>query len=117
MLAGLVGPQVMKHLGASKSKAAKLEIEELVSAVEMYKLDENRYPTTQQGLKALVEKPSNTLNWNGPYLRKNFVPKDPWGQDYLYESPGKHGKFDIQSLGADSRAGGEGEDKDIFSWD
>lgn len=117
MLAGLVGPQVMKHLGGSKTKAAKVQIEELAGAIDMYRIDVGAYPTTEQGLKALVEKPANVSIWNGPYLRKNTVPKDPWLQDYRYVSPGQHGKFDISSLGADGREGGEGEDQDLVSWE
>ena len=117
MLAGLVGPQVMKHLGTSKLKAAKIQIEELASALDMYKLDEGRYPTQQQGLQALVEKPAESSHWNGPYLRKNKIPQDPWLHEYHYVFPGQHGKFDIISYGADDREGGEGEDVDVNSWD
>jgi general secretion pathway protein G len=117
MLAGIVGPQVMKHMGESKVKAAKVQIEELVAALDMYKLDLGSYPTGEQGLKALIESPSNAKYWNGPYLRKAKIPVDPWQHDYLYVIPGKHGKFDLYSLGADSVEGGEGEDKDVLSWE
>lgn len=117
MLAGIVGPQVMKHMGASKTKAAKVQIEDLAASLDMYKLDEGRYPTAQQGLNALVEKPAEAKHWNGPYLRKDKVPQDPWHQDYHYVIPGQHGKFDIFSYGADEKEGGEGEDQDINSWD
>jgi len=117
MLAGIVGPQVMKHLGASKTKAAKVQIEDLASALDMYKLDEGRYPTQQQELNALIEKPSDAKRWNGPYLRKEKVPQDPWLQDYHYVFPGQHGKFDVFSYGADEKEGGEGEDQDINSWE
>lgn len=117
MLAGIVGPQVMKHMGASKTKAAKVQIEELANALDTYKLDETRYPTQQQGLEALVEKPADAKSWNGPYLRKNKIPLDPWNHEYHYVYPGQHGKFDLFSLGADEREGGEGEDQDINSWE
>ncbi|ANE55616.1 MULTISPECIES: type II secretion system major pseudopilin GspG [Methylomonas] len=117
MLAGIVGPQVMKHMGASKTKAARVQIEDLAAALDMYKLDEGRYPTTQQGLAALVEKPAEAKRWNGPYLRKDKIPLDPWNQEYHYVFPGQHGKFDLFSLGADEKEGGEGEDQDINSWE
>lgn len=117
LLAGLVGPQVMKHLGESKTKTAKLQIEDLSQALDMYKLDVGRYPTSNDGLVALIEQPSGINGWNGPYLRKKKLPKDPWQYDYHYDSPGEHGQFDIYSLGADNQQGGEGEDKDIVSWE
>ena len=117
MLAGIVGPQVMKHLGASKTKTAKVQIEDLASALDMYKLDEGSYPTQQQGLAALIEKPADSRRWNGPYLRKEKIPVDPWQQEYHYTYPGQHGKFDIYSYGADEKEGGEGEDQDVNSWD
>jgi general secretion pathway protein G len=117
MLAGIVGPQVMKHMGESKVKAARVQIEELVATLDMYKLDLGSYPTSQQGLKALIESPDNAKYWNGPYLRKAKVPVDPWQNDYIYVSPGKHGKFDLYSLGADSVEGGEDENRDILNWE
>ncbi|MBD9361053.1 type II secretion system major pseudopilin GspG [Methylomonas fluvii] len=117
MLAGIVGPQVMKHMGASKTKAARVQIEDLAASLDMYKLDEGRYPTSQQGLTALVERPADTKRWNGPYLRKDKIPQDPWNQDYHYVFPGQHGKFDLFSYGADEKEGGEGEDQDINSWE
>ena len=117
LLAGIVGPQVMKHMGASKTKAARVQVEDLSAALDMYKLDVGKYPTSEQGLSALVEQPSGSKRWNGPYLRKTKVPQDPWIQDYQYASPGKHGKFDLLSYGADGKEGGEGEDQDINSWE
>ncbi|OAI04671.1 type II secretion system protein GspG [Methylomonas methanica] len=117
MLAGIVGPQVMKHMGASKTKAARVQIEDLAASLDMYKLDEGRYPTAQQGLAALVERPADAKRWNGPYLRKDKIPQDPWNQDYHYVFPGQHGKFDLFSYGADEKEGGEGEDQDINSWE
>lgn len=117
MLAGLVAPQVMKHMSGAKSKTAKVQIEDLSAALDMYRLDVGKYPTTEQGLQALVEKPDNAKRWNGPYLRKNKIPQDPWGEDYKYASPGEKGKFDIYTYGLDGKEGGEGEDADIGSWD
>ncbi|MBL6986087.1 MAG: type II secretion system major pseudopilin GspG [Methylobacter sp.] len=117
MLAGIVGPQVMKHMGESKTKAARVQIEDLAAALDMYKLDLGRYPTSEQGLSALIESPDNANRWNGPYLRKAKMPLDPWQQEYRYVSPGEHGKFDLYTLGADGKEGGEGEDQDIVSWE
>jgi general secretion pathway protein G len=116
MLAGVVGPQVMKHLAEAKIKGAKVQLEDLAATLDMYKLDVGMYPTTEEGLNALIEAPANAKRWNGPYLRKQKIPLDPWQQDYHYVSPGQHGKYDIYSLGADGREGGEGEDQDIVSW-
>ncbi len=117
LLAGLVGPQVMKFLGSSKTKTAKLQIDDLAATLDLYRLELGRYPTESEGIKALVENPGNMPNWNGPYLKKNQVPKDPWGYEYQYRFPGQHGSFDIWSLGADNREGGEGENMDVRSWD
>jgi len=117
MLAGLVGPQVMKHMAESKIKAAKVQIEDLAQTLDMYKLDVGSYPTSEQGLNALIESPDGAQRWNGPYLRKSKVPLDPWNNEYKYSSPGEHGKFDIVSMGADGNEGGEGEDKDLNSWE
>jgi len=116
LLAAVAGPQVMKHVGGAKSSTAKLQIDEFGAALDMYKLEVGRYPNTQEGLQALSEAPSGATNWNGPYLKKKTVPKDPWGNDYHFESPGQHGAFDIFSYGADNREGGEGEDKDVVNW-
>jgi general secretion pathway protein G len=117
MLAGIVGPQVMKHMGAAKIKAAKVQIEDISTALDMYKLDIGSYPSNQQGLSALIEKPADSKQWNGPYLRKERVPVDPWQQEYHYQQPGQHGKFDLYSYGADEKQGGEGDDQDINSWE
>lgn len=117
LLAGLVGPQVIKHLGESKTKAARLQIEELSSALDMYKLDVGRYPAGEDGLAALIEQPASAKFWNGPYLKKKKVPLDPWNNPYHYVAPGQHGKFDIYSLGADGTEGGDGEDRDILGWE
>ncbi len=117
MLAGLVGPQVMKHMVEAKVKAAKVQIEDLAQTLDMYKLDVGGYPTSDQGLEALITAPDGAQRWNGPYLRKNKVPLDPWNNEYKYASPGEHGKFDLYSMGADGKEGGEAEDQDLTSWE
>jgi len=117
LLAGLVGPQVMKFLGSSKTKTAALQIENLSSTLDLYRLEIGRYPSNDEGLQALVSAPSGVDGWNGPYLKNGQVPKDPWGFDYQYRYPGEHGGVDIWSLGADNREGGEGESADIKSWE
>mgnify|MGYP002351514249 FL=1 len=119
MIAGIAGPQVMNYLGESKSKAAKLQIEEFGNTLDLFKIDVGRYPDSQEGLQALVQAPTGQGGdrWHGPYLKKKAVPKDPWGNDYLYVFPGKHGPYDIVALGADGREGGEGENKDVASWE
>jgi general secretion pathway protein G len=119
LIAGIAGPQVMNYLGESKAKAAKLQIEEFGSSLDLFKLDMSRYPDNQESLQALVQAPSGqgADRWHGPYLKKKNIPKDPWGNDYQYLSPGKQGHYDIVSLGADGREGGEGDNKDVVSWE
>ena len=114
LLAGLVGPAVMNKLGGAKSSTAKIQISDLDKSLELYKLDVGRYPSDQEGLDALVKKPASANGWNGPYLKKG-LPNDPWGRPYLYKNPGRHGSPDVYSLGADGKAGGEGEDADIYN--
>lgn len=116
LLASLVGPQVLKQLGGSKTKAAMLQIEEYSAALDLYRLEVGRYPSGSDGLDALISKPSDAKNWNGPYLKKRVIRKDPWGYDYHYQFPGEHGDFDLYSLGSDGREGGEGENSDVGSW-
>ncbi|MEE9413401.1 MAG: type II secretion system major pseudopilin GspG [Methylococcales bacterium] len=115
LLAGLVGPQVMKQLSGAKSKTAKVQISDLSQAMDMYRLDVGSYPSSDQGLAALVANPGDINSWNGPYLSK--VPKDPWNNEYLLRSPGEHGNFDLYSLGLDNTQGGEGENRDVTSWE
>lgn len=117
LLAGLVGPQVMKHLDTAKSKTATLQMEELSAALDLYRLEVGRYPNTTEGLNALIEAPASATSWNGPYLRKKVVRLDPWGYPYVYESPGEHHDYDLSSLGADNQPGGDGENRDINSWE
>lgn len=117
LLGGIVGPRVLKHLGGAKFNTAMLQIEDLSAALDIYMLEVGKYPTTDEGLVALIEAPANSMNWNGPYLRKARVPADPWGNDYQYKSPGDHGEYDLFSYGADNAPGGEQNDRDVASWE
>jgi general secretion pathway protein G len=118
MLAGLVGPQVMKYVGTSKSKTARLQIEEFGAALDLYRLELGRYPTAEEGLTVLVQAPAGMeVQWKGPYLKKRLLPKDPWGFDYHYRYPGEQDIYDLFSLGADNAAGGDGENADVFGWE
>lgn len=119
LLSALVGPRLFGHLGSSKTKAARTQIELLGAALDMYRLDMGRYPATEDGINALSQKPADearAASWRGPYLKKK-VEKDPWGNAYVYAFPGQHGEYDLVSLGADGQPGGEGEDADINSWE
>src|SRR5262245_42119983 len=116
LLASLVAPRVIGYLGSSRTKTAKVQIQSLSTALELYKVDTGRYPSTSEGLKAVHGMPQGVPSWNGPYLTQQDVPSDPWGQPYTYRSPGEHGSFDIVSLGADSQPGGTGENEDVNSW-
>jgi len=115
LLAALVGPQLFPKLGKGKQSAAKAQIELFGQALDQYRLDVGNYPTTQEGLAALVTNPGND-KWEGPYLKKG-LPNDPWGRPYIYTCPGNHGDYDIVSYGRDGNPGGEGEDKDVVSWE
>lgn len=117
LLMSVVGPQVMKHVGGAKTDTARMQLEELSSALDMYHLEVGRYPAQNLGLRALIEQPSGEKRWKGPYLRKSKVPQDPWGNDYVYRYPGKQGAFDLYSLGADGQPGGEGDNADIGNWE
>jgi general secretion pathway protein G len=117
LLAGVAGPRILNYLGKARSDTAKLQIEEFGGSLDLFKLETGRYPTTQEGLQALVQQPPGLAGWNGPYLKKKTLPKDPWNNDYRYVSPGQHGSYDISSLGADNKEGGESEDKDINGWE
>ena len=115
LLAGLVAPRYFAQVGKSQTKVAKAQIDSLEKALDQYRLDVGRYPSTEEGLQALVAAPSGETNWAGPYLRKG-IPPDPWGRPYVYGQPGTHGDYDLQSYGKDGREGGTGEDADIVNW-
>jgi general secretion pathway protein G len=115
LIMALVGPRVLNYLTESKVKAAKIQIESLSSALDLYFLDVGQYPSSAEGLNALVQRPGNALAWNGPYLKGTTVPNDPWGKPYVYRVPGQYGVYDIISYGADSQEGGTGAAADITS--
>lgn len=115
LLAALVGPRLFGHVGAANQKAAKTQIEMLGQGLDAFRLDVGRYPSTSEGLNALITNPG-VEGWSGPYLKKG-LPNDPWKKPYQYESPGQHGDYDLISYGADGAPGGEGENKDVNSWE
>jgi len=115
LLAALVAPRLMGRVGKAKQKTAQAQIQLLATALDLFHLDVGRYPTGEEGLKALREKAEGLPTWGGPYLDK-AVPNDPWGRPYLYRFPGAHGPYDLYSLGADGVEGGEGENQDITNW-
>jgi general secretion pathway protein G len=116
LIMSLVGPRVLNYLAESKVKAAKIQIQSLGSALDLFNLDTGRYPSTGEGLAALVQSPGTIPSWNGPYLKGGVVPNDPWGHPYVYRSPGEHGPYDIMSYGSDGQEGGTGTAADITSW-
>jgi len=116
MIMSLVGPRVLNYLGESKVKAARIQIQSFGSALDLFNLDTGRYPSTAEGLTALVQSPGTIPAWNGPYLKGGVVPNDPWGNAYVYRSPGEHGPYDIMSYGSDGQEGGTGTAADIVSW-
>lgn len=115
LLAGYVGPRYFSQIGKSEVKAARAQIDALEKALDQYRIDVGHYPTTEQGLPALMAAPSGEGRWAGPYLRK-AVPDDPWGKPYQYRQPGEHGDFDLFSYGPDGQPGGEGEAADVTNW-
>jgi general secretion pathway protein G len=115
LLAALVAPRLFGKLTMAKQKSAKAQIELFGTALDAFRLDTGRYPTTEEGLKAFREKPSGVEKWNGPYLPKE-IPVDPWGKPYIYKSPGEHGEYDLLTYGLDGVEGGEGENQDVVSW-
>lgn len=116
LLAALAGPRVIGYLGGAKTDTAELQVKNFESALDLYRLDTGVYPTTQQGLTALVRNPGNVPGWKGPYVDSATVPLDPWGNPYLYKAPGEHGPYDLFSLGSDKAQGGTGEAADVTSW-
>ena len=116
LLAGLVAPRYFAQVGKSQVKVARAQIDALDKALDQLRLDVGRYPTSEEGLQALVAQPSTAQRWAGPYLKKG-VPADPWGRPYAYQQPGTHsGDFDLLSFGKDGRPGGSGEDADLTNW-
>jgi len=121
ILAGLIVPRIMGRPDEARQLKAKIQIESIETALKLYKIDNGSYPGTEQGLQALVEQPATgniPAKWReGGYLEKGKLPKDPWGNDFVYLSPGVHGEYDIVSYGADGAPGGEGKNMDINSWE
>ena len=115
LLATVVGPQVMKRLAQGKAEIAKIQLAQFEGALGLFRFDVGRYPSSGEGLEALA-RDSGIENWSGPYLQKTTIPKDPWGRDYEYRSPGQHGDYDLWSHGADGTSGGEEDAADVTSW-
>lgn len=115
LLVGFVGPRLFGQIGKSEAKVARAQIDALQKALDQYRLDTGRYPSTQQGLAALVARPGDENRWQGPYLVK-AAPPDPWGRPYQYRAPGTHGEYDLFSFGRDGAPGGSGDGADITSW-
>jgi general secretion pathway protein G len=116
LLAALVGPTLYQRIGPARESTARAQLENFATALDSYFVDLGRYPSTQDGLKALRAKPESADKWNGPYLKKE-IPSDPWGNQYVYRAPGRSGGYEIVSFGADGREGGDGENADIQSWE
>ena len=113
LLAGFAAPQVLRYLGKARTETAKIQINAISSAIELYALDNGGYPTQQAGLPALIQAPQGAARWSGPYLKKAEGLVDPWGRPYQYRLPGRAGPFDVFTLGRDNAAGGAGEDSDV----
>lgn len=116
LLAAIVGPQVIKYLGSSRSETAAVQVKNVDAALKLLRLDAGRYPSAQEGLQALVTQPSGMADWRGPYLPNAAALTDPWGNPYRYAVPGKHGEVDVYTLGSDNAEGGSGEAKDHGNW-
>jgi len=116
LLAAVVAPRVFDKLKTGKQKIALLQIKDLEGALDLFSFDVGRYPTTGEGLEALIRNPGSLESWRGPYLKKSELPMDPWGKPYVYRSPGQHGDYDLLSCGPDGSEGGEGENADLTSW-
>jgi general secretion pathway protein G len=117
LLMSLVGPRVLNALAESKVKAANIQVKSFESSLDLFYLDLGHYPSTSQGLAALVQRPGGESGWNGPYLKSGYVPNDPWGRPYIYRSPSDHGPYEISSLGSSGREGGTGTAVPIRSWE
>lgn len=115
LLAGYVGPKYFSQIGKSEVKVTRAQIDGLGKALDHFRLDIGRYPSTEEGLAVLITRPADQPKWDGPYLTKS-VPLDPWGNPYIYKFPGEHGEYDLISNGKDGQPGGEGEAADITNW-
>lgn len=108
LLTGIVVPQVVGYVGGSKTGTTQMQVEQLGTALDLFRLDVGRYPINEEGLEALVKEPPDVEHWSGPYLKRNSIPEDPWDNPYLYRYPGQHGAYDFYSLGADNAPDGAG---------
>jgi len=116
LLIAMVGPSLIRQRGKAETRAAAIQIEELGKSLDLFRLDVGRYPTSQEGLAALLQKPSGVDRWDGPYLNKKAIPIDPWSRPYYYRAPGEGGRpYDLLSYGADGAPGGDGDNRDITS--
>jgi general secretion pathway protein G len=109
--------QLSGYLGHARTDTARLQLDQLATALDLFRVDVKRLPTNDEGLKGLLEKPDGVESWRGPYLKKSQAIVDPWGRPFIYRRPGEHGEYDLSSYGADGRPGGTGEDLDVSSWD
>lgn len=116
LMALFVAPQAIKFLGGAKTDSAEIQVTQLATVLDLYRLEVGRYPSDGEGLEALIERPTDAANWNGPYVRKAESLIDPWGRAYIYRRPGRRSEYDLYSLGADGQEGGSGEDRDVTSW-
>ena len=116
MLAAITTPQVLRYLGRAKTDTAHIEIKNIATALDLFRIDFGRYPTQQEGLAALATNSSGSPAWRGPYIENKTSLNDPWGYPYHYRIPGEHGPYDLYSLGADNAPGGTGEDEDVTNW-
>jgi general secretion pathway protein G len=116
LLASIAAPRVSKYLRKAKTETAKIQVDALGAAVDSFNLDNGRFPTNDEGLKALMEAPAGLTSWDGPYLKKKDSLVDPWGKPYLYRLPGQNGDFDVYTLGSDQRDGGTGDGRDVGNW-
>jgi len=116
LIAAFAVPRVIQYVGGAKTDTARIQIERLSTTLDLYRLQVGHYPSEEDGLRALVERPADAEHWDGPYLKKENALIDPWGQPYVYQFPGEHGDYDLYSLGADGAEGGEGENQDLTNW-
>jgi general secretion pathway protein G len=116
LVAAIATPQVLKYLAKAKTDTARIDIKGIGVALDLYLLDNGHYPTDQEGLATLVEKPTGAAAWSGPYLKSKRVPTDPWNRPYIYRIPGQHGDYDLYTFGADNAPGGTGQDQDVVNW-
>ncbi len=116
LIAAFAAPRVLKYLDGARTDSAKIQIENLINILDLYKLEIGSYPSEQDGIVALLEAPPGVDRWDGPYVRKRDELMDPWNRLYAYRFPGEHGEFDLFSLGADGTEGGDGDNADVTSW-